>query len=87
MTIFKNIYKVKPGEIVEFDINRNFEIISSKFIGKLGLLIITNLIKVFFQKFNTINLRKEADVDVAALLSKEIDSTSIVKSLVNHLKR
>ena len=84
MTIFKNIYKVKPGEIVVFDINRNFEIISSEIYWEISKFVDNNQFdkEVFFQKFNNaINLRKEADVDVAALLSGGIDSTSIVKSL------
>lgn len=83
MTIFKNIYKVKPGELIEFDLN-NFENKSSEIYWEIGNFVNNNKFnkEVFYEKFNNaVNLRREADVEIATLLSGGIDSTSIVKSL------
>lgn len=86
MTIFKNIYKVNPGELIEFDLNNNFKIKSSEIYWEISSFVENNKFdkEVFYEKFNeAVNLRREADVEVATLLSGGIDSTSIVKSMSN----
>ena len=81
-TIYKEIYKVKPGEIIEIDLNdsdflENKRIYwdPSSFVGEndFNNEEIMSLIK------NSVDLRMQADVDIANFLSGGIDSTSIIK--------
>ncbi len=81
-TIYQNIYKVKPGEVIEFTFNdkkiahKNIiywnpsDYLSEK---KFNDYEVMNLIK------NSLSTRMEADVDIANFLSGGIDSTSLIK--------
>ena len=83
-TIFKDIYKVKPGEIIEIDLNDGMKIKSKKIYWEITNFIGESKFQkdIFYEKFNNaVSLRKVADVEVASLLSGGIDSTSVVKAL------
>ena len=83
-TIFKDMYKVKPAEIIEFDLDHQMKIKSKKIYWEIKSFVNdSNFQKdIFYEKFNkAVSLRKEADVEVASLLSGGIDSTSVVKAL------
>jgi len=83
-TIFKDIYKVKPGEIIEIDFDDGMKIKSKKIYWEIKNFIGESKFQedIFYEKFNNaVSLRKIADVEVASLLSGGIDSTSVVKAL------
>tara|TARA_B100000035_G_scaffold39302_1_gene29640 strand:- start:35251 stop:37053 length:1803 start_codon:yes stop_codon:yes gene_type:complete len=81
-TIYQNIYKVKPAEVIEFTFNdmkithKNMiywnpsDYLSEKEFNDHELM---NLIK------NSLSTRMKADVDIANFLSGGIDSTSLIK--------
>lgn len=81
-TIFENIYKLSPAEIIEFDISKDIQIIN-----KLNYWNIED--KIDFQLFNkekfenllseAVLKRLDADVPIALFLSGGIDSSTIVK--------
>ena len=85
-TIYKDLYKVEPGQILEFNfLNKNIDLKKSQYweIGNYKFnekFVYEDFISIFE---NSVNLRKEADVDISAFLSGGIDSTSIIKSLNN----
>ena len=79
---YQNIFKLKPGEILEYDIDTNSykthlywkpeEFISNNTFEK------SNFLDLFS---NAVSIRQNADVPVANFLSGGIDSTAIVKSI------
>ncbi len=82
-TIYKNIYKVLPAEIVEIKYSNNFDITKKKYWD-----ISENVDSLkfdedeFFSIFTeSVNLRLTADVPIANFLSGGLDSTSIVKNM------
>ena len=81
-TIYKNIFKVKPAEILEIDIGQDTVSHSKKIFWNIEDYIDNKIFE--FEKFfpileNAIKIRVNADVEVANFLSGGIDSTSIVK--------
>lgn len=83
-TIFKDIYKVKPAEIIEIDLDHQMKIKSKNTYWEIKDYINESKFQkdIFYEKFkNAVSLRKDADVEVASLLSGGIDSTSVVKAL------
>lgn len=83
-TLFKNIHKVRPGEIVEIDYsNKKFEQ-SSKLYWNIDDFKDTQEFEL--EKFHSllseaIELRMSADVPIANFLSGGLDSSSIIKNL------
>lgn len=82
-TLFNNIYKLKPGELIKVNVAQKFSI--EKIIyWNIDNYLSENTIDI--DKFDSllndsINLRIDADVPVANYLSGGIDSTTIVKKL------
>ena len=88
-TLFKNVYKLMPSEILTVDLMKN------KFVAKkTKYWNVENFVdnkpfddEEFFSILTeSIDLRTAADVPVANFLSGGIDSTSIVKNLVDNQK-
>lgn len=88
-TLFKNVYKLMPSEILTVDLMKN------KFTAKkTKYWNVENFVdnkpfddEEFFSIWTeSIDLRTAADVPVANFLSGGIDSTSIVKNLVDNQK-
>ena len=82
-TLFKNIYKLRPAEIIEVNIENNYKINKSLFWNPEDF-VQTKKRKFIFDEFSellkdAVNIRQNADVEVANLLSGGIDSTAIVK--------
>ncbi len=85
-TIYKNIFKLKPGQYIELDLLNNFKEIKNELYWNLEDFKNENEFEE--EKFldlmqSAVSSRREADVDIAALLSGGVDSTSIVKLLNN----
>ncbi len=83
-TLFKNVYKLKPAEVIELAFDRSFSIKKKELYWQIDNFVNTNKFnkEEFYELFNdAVELRKEADVDIGALLSGGIDSTSVVKAL------
>ncbi len=85
-TIYKNIFKLKPGQYIELDLLNNFKEIKNELYWNLEDFKNENEFEE--EKFldlmqSAVSSRREADVDIAALLSGGVDSTSIVKFLNN----
>ena len=81
-TIYKNIYKVKPGELIEFSLeNGRWESHSEIFWNPLSFIDEAKFIEDEFEEIldNSVNIRTKADVPIATFLSGGIDSTSLVK--------
>lgn len=83
-TIFENIKKLQPAQIIEIDYSR--DIISNTFriYWEPKNYIESKAFdeNLFFEKFDeAVMLRTEADVPVANFLSGGIDSTSIIKNM------
>ena len=82
-TLFKEVYKLQPGEVVTFSIEENFRHKKYKF-WSIDNATLTNK-KPFIQEefkellIDSIKIRQDADVKVANLLSGGIDSTTILK--------
>jgi len=82
-TLFKNIYKLRPAEIIEVNIENNYKIKKNLFWNPENF-IHTKKTKFIFDEFSellkdAVNIRQNADVEVANMLSGGIDSTTIVK--------
>ena len=85
-TLFKNIYKVMPAEVITVDLeSKNFSEVKSKYWNLENFLDnkpFNN--EEFFNIFTeSIRIRTNADVPVANFLSGGIDSTSIVKNMAD----
>ena len=81
-TIYQNIFKLKPGEILEYDIDTNSY--KTNLYWKPEEFISNNTFEKsnFFDLFsNAVSIRQNADVPVANFLSGGIDSTAIVKAI------
>jgi asparagine synthase (glutamine-hydrolysing) len=88
-TIYSDIYKLKPGQIIEVEFHKN-EIALTKtiywdpksFVGnkKFSEKKMMNLLE------NSIKIRMNADVNIANFLSGGIDSTTIIK-IANKFKK
>jgi asparagine synthase (glutamine-hydrolysing) len=85
-TLFENIYKVKPGEMIEINMGNYFTIQNKSTYWDIESFRSEEKFnnKEFLSIFNeAVEQRMQADVNVAALLSGGIDSTSVVKSLAS----
>jgi len=85
-TLFKSIAKVKPGEIVSIDLGENqFSISQFNYWNIEDYQDEKNFDEEeFFEIFSeSVNLRVEADVQVSNFLSGGIDSTSVVKNMLD----
>ena len=83
-TVFKNIYKLEPAQIITFDFSRKAEIINKEIYWKLENYLGDDRFseEEFFEKYTeAIEIRESADVEVATFLSGGIDSSSIVKNM------
>lgn len=81
-TIYQNIFKLKPGEILEYDIDTHQ--IKKNLYWQPENFVANNVFEKsnFFDLFsNAVSIRQNADVPVANFLSGGIDSTSIIKSI------
>lgn len=83
-TIFKEIFKVKPAEIIEFKVEER--IIQKNKFKYWDILNYEGTQKFKEEKFfdildSAVQLRELADVDVAVFSSGGIDSTSIIKNM------
>lgn len=88
-TIFKDIKKVRPAEIVEFQINNEISLHKKHIYWDLGSFVGSEAFdeKIFQEKFtNAIDKRLESDVPIATFSSGGIDSTSIIKNLHDNKK-
>ena len=89
-TLFENIYKLMPSEILTVDLQKNnFTAENSKYWNVENFLNNKPFKKEeFFDIFSeSINIRTTADVPIANFLSGGIDSSSIVKNLVDNKKQ
>ena len=85
-TIFKNYYKVEPGEYISFQISNEINKVEQKKYWKLEDYVSNNKFdsEKFFELFSdAVKLRQIADVPVANFLSGGIDSTTIVKNIAD----
>ncbi len=83
-TIFENIYKVKPAEIIEFEISNIISKKSTTQYWKIESFIGNKEFdREHFKELlsDSVRLRNIADVQVACFLSGGIDSSTIVKLL------
>jgi len=88
-TLFKNVYKLMPSEILTVDLMKNkFTAKKSKYWNVENYLDDKPFdVEEFFSILTeSIDLRTAADVPVANFLSGGVDSTSIVKNLVDNQK-
>lgn len=88
-TIYKNIYKVLPAEVVEVKNKGNFEITKKKYWEILDSADNLEFDEdEFFSIFSeSVSLRLTADVPIANFLSGGLDSTSIVKNMYDNNKK
>jgi asparagine synthase (glutamine-hydrolysing) len=83
-TLYKNIYKLNPAENLIISINSDsFDIKNEKYWSARDVVDEKNFqLEEFFDIFtDSVNIRKDADVEVATFLSGGIDSTSIIKNM------
>ena len=87
-TIYKNIYKVLPAEIIEINFSNKVEINSKKYwdISKKVDDKKFDLDEFFSIFSESVELRLTADVPIANFLSGGLDSTSIVKNMYEQNK-
>ncbi len=88
-TLFNNIYKLKPAEILTFDISSHSDIKKSEIYWKPDDYIGNETFnsEKFNEKFSlAVNCRASADVPVANFLSGGLDSSSIVKAMSKESK-
>ena len=83
-TIFKDIKKVSPGEVIEFNLSSKPLITKKDFYWQIENFIGNKKFDEteFFKLFDeSTSIRNIADVDIAYFLSGGIDSTSIIESV------
>ena len=83
-TIFKNIWKLCPGEIIEYDLSESEIKLNKSFYWDPIDFVDDKKFKKeeFFSIFSdSVDMRTKADVEVANFLSGGIDSTAIAKNL------
>jgi len=83
-TIFENIKKLQPAQIIEIDYSNDIISNTSHIYWEPKNYIESEVFdeNLFFEKFDeAVMLRTEADVPVANFLSGGIDSTSIIKNM------
>ena len=83
-TIFHNIFKLRPSEIIEIDIGNKIKIIDKSIYWEIDNYVDEkkfNKDEFFTLMFDAIQIRNRADVEVASFCSGGIDSTAIIKSL------
>ena len=88
-TLFKNIYKLMPSEILTVDLMKNkFAAKKTKYWNVENYIDNKHFdVEEFFHILTeSIDLRTTADVPVANFLSGGVDSTSIIKNLVDNQK-
>jgi len=88
-TIFNNIYKLEPSQIITFDLEDNYSILNKEIYWKIEEYIGDNKFssEEFINYFSeAIEIREEADVEIATFLSGGIDSSSIVKNMADRSK-
>ena len=87
-TIYKNIYKLKPGEIISFNLKKNLQAESHIYWSPTEEIDEKKFIDdEFFDLFSSsVNYRLESDVPVANFLSGGLDSSSIIKNLFDNKK-
>jgi asparagine synthase (glutamine-hydrolysing) len=88
-TLFKNIYKLMPSEILTVDLMKNkFAAKKTKYWNVENYIDNKHFdVEEFFNILTeSIDLRTTADVPVANFLSGGVDSTSIIKNLVDNQK-
>ena len=86
-TLFKNIYKVKPAEIMEFSINDNIHLTNKSSYWDIDEFIDNK--KFIHEEFisifdDAVKIREESDVPISYFLSGGLDSTSIIKSATSN---
>jgi len=85
-TIFENIQKLKPAEIIEISYEDKLKIIDSEIFWKLANFVDSKPFQSdeFFSILSdSISIRNLADVPIANFLSGGIDSTAIIKNTKN----
>ncbi len=83
-TIFENIFKLRPSEIIEIDIGEKIKIVDKSIYWEIDNYVNEKKFdKDEFYKlmFDAIHIRNRADVDIASFCSGGIDSTAIIKAL------
>ena len=83
-TLFKNIYKLEPGSIIEVNFSGNEIKYKKDSYWKIENYINNNKFdrEEFFDIFlNSVQVRLESDVPIASFASGGLDSTSIIKAL------
>lgn len=80
-TIFKNYYKVEPGQVIEFDFSKSFQKSEKIYWSLKDSYGSDKFNKAKFKELliDSVRLRNVSDVPVANFLSGGIDSTLIVK--------
>ena len=84
-TIFKNIYKVEPAQVLVFDLEQKVKIINQYKYWEIGSFVNSQEFNSheFLEVFtDSVKLRSKADVQIGTFLSGGIDSTAIIKKLV-----
>ena len=82
-TLFKNIYKVKPAEVIEFSLRDRIQLTNKSNYWDIDEFIDDK--KFIYEEFvsifdDAVKIREESDVPISYFLSGGLDSTSIIKS-------
>ena len=86
-TLFNNIYKVKPAEVMEFSLRDNIHLTSKSSYWDIDEFIDDK--KFIHEEFisifdDAVKIREESDVPISYFLSGGLDSTSIIKSATSN---